>query len=143
MGRRTHAKRRSGHATGMAGEYFVMEKLFRLGHEPALTLGNAKAIDILVRKSDGSLREVSVKAVCGGGKWGVSDDNESGHKHRIYALLLYRDFDNVNGAVDVFIVPAPKVQLLKSPWFKKQGVYYRDRSVRPILEKYRDAWQFV
>lgn len=59
--------RRNGHATGMAGEFFVMEKLFRLGHEPALTLGNAKSVDILLRKSDDSLREVSVKAMCAAG----------------------------------------------------------------------------
>jgi hypothetical protein len=51
----------------MAGEFFVMEKLFRLGHEPALTLGNAKSVDILLRKSDDSLREVSVKAMCAAG----------------------------------------------------------------------------
>lgn len=27
----------------MAGEFFVMERLFRKGHEPALTLGNTKS----------------------------------------------------------------------------------------------------
>ena len=69
--------RRDGHATGMAGEFFVMEKLFRLGHEPALTLGNAKSIDVLVRRSDGTLREVSVKAIRGGGRWGVASADES------------------------------------------------------------------
>ena len=41
-----------------------MEKLFRLGHEPARTMGNAKSIESLVRRNDGSLREVSVKALC-------------------------------------------------------------------------------
>lgn len=136
-------KRRSGHATGRAGEFFVMEKLFRLGHEPALTMGNARSIDILVRKSDGALREISVKAVRGGGKWGVSSDDESACKNRIYVLLIYRDFDNVNGAVEVFVVPAPKLQALKAPWFKVQGVYYSDKQVLAVLNKYRDAWMNV
>ena len=31
-----------GHTTGLAGEFHVLELLLRLGHEPALTLGNAK-----------------------------------------------------------------------------------------------------
>jgi hypothetical protein len=127
----------------MAGEFFVMEKLFRLGHEPALTMGNAKSIDILVRKPDGALREISVKAVCGGGKWGVSSDDESGCKNRIYVLLIYRDFDDLKGAVDVFVVPAPKLQSLKAPWFKGQGVYYSDKQTLSVLEKYRDAWTNV
>ena len=68
-------ERKSGHATGMAGEFFVMERLFRLGHEPALTLGNAKSIDVIVRTKSGNLKTVSVKALRGGGKWPVDKDD--------------------------------------------------------------------
>jgi hypothetical protein len=49
-------ERKSTHETGMAGEFFVMEQLFRLHHEPALTLGNAKNIDIIVRTQSGVLK---------------------------------------------------------------------------------------
>lgn len=59
--------RRSTHDSAMAGEFFVMEALYRLGHQPALTLGNAKSVDILVRNKRGRLIEVSVKTVRGGG----------------------------------------------------------------------------
>jgi hypothetical protein len=45
------SERNSGHATGMGGEFLVMERLFRLGHEPALTLGDAKSSDIIVRRN--------------------------------------------------------------------------------------------
>lgn len=136
-------KRRCGHATGMAGEFFVMEKLFRLGHEPALTMGNAKSIDILVRKQNGVLREISVKAVCGGGKWGVSGDDESRCKNRVYVLLIYRDFEDVAAPVDVFVVPAPKLQAMKSPWLRRHGVYYSGAQAHPRLKKYRDAWHLL
>jgi hypothetical protein len=61
--------RRSGHATGMADEFFVMEKLYRLGPQSALMMGNAKSIDILVRTALGKVREISVKAIRSGGKW--------------------------------------------------------------------------
>jgi hypothetical protein len=135
--------RRDGHATGMAGEFFVMEKLFRLGHEPALTLGNAKSVDILVRKADGSLREISVKAIRGGGKWGVSSDDESGAKTRTYVLLLYRNFEDPKADVDVFVIPARDVQKLKEPWFNGHGVYYGNAAQRAALEKYRDAWHHI
>jgi len=62
--------RGDGHATGMAGEFFVMEQLFRRGHLPALTLGNAKTVDIFVKTTNGTY-QVSVKSIRGGGKWGV------------------------------------------------------------------------
>jgi hypothetical protein len=135
--------RRDGHATGMAGEFFVMEKLFRLGHEPALTLGNAKSIDVLVRRSDGTLREVSVKAIRGGGKWGVASEDESAAKTRVYVLLLYRDFDNPKADVDVFVIPARDVQRLKEPWFKGHAIYCSNAVSRDAIEKYRDAWHHI
>ncbi len=135
--------RRDGHATGMAGEFFVMEKLFRLGHEPALTLGNAKSIDVLVRKADGTLREISVKAIRGGGKWGVSSADESRETARVYVFLLYRDFDDPRADVDVFVVPARDVHRMKEPWFKGHALYCSNKESRARLEKYRDAWQHV
>jgi hypothetical protein len=36
----------------MAGEFFVMERLFRQDHEPALTLGNAKSIDFVLSHAE-------------------------------------------------------------------------------------------
>jgi hypothetical protein len=37
------AERKSGHATGMAGEFFVMERLFRTGHDQHLRSATQKA----------------------------------------------------------------------------------------------------
>jgi hypothetical protein len=34
----------------LAGEYFVAAELYRLGYSVGMTIGNAKAIDILVEK---------------------------------------------------------------------------------------------
>ncbi len=135
--------RRDGHATGMAGEFFVMEKLFRLGHEPALTLGNAKHIDVLVRKADGTVREVSVKAIRSGGKWGVSSADESRADSRVYVFLWYRDFGEPKADVDVYVVPARDVQRLKSPWLGRHALYCSNQTSRKRLEKYRDAWSYI
>jgi hypothetical protein len=76
-----------GNSTAMAGEFFVMETLYRLGYQPSLTLGNAKSIDILVETHTKRLFEVSVKAVRGGGKWGVGTENLARRKNLIFVLL--------------------------------------------------------
>lgn len=47
----------------MSGEFFAMEKLFRLGHEAAITFGKAKSIDILTKSPKGNLNEVSANDI--------------------------------------------------------------------------------
>jgi hypothetical protein len=51
----------------MAGEFFVRESLYRLGHQPGLGIGTAKSIDILVRSKKGKPLEVSVRSCAGAG----------------------------------------------------------------------------
>ncbi len=49
-------------STHLAGEYFVAAELYRLGYSVGMTIGNAKAIDILAEK-DGRIVAVQVKAI--------------------------------------------------------------------------------
>lgn len=135
------AKRRYGNATAMAGEFLVMEKLYRLGYQPALTVGRAKSIDILVENERGSLFQISVKSVRGGGKWGVPGANLSAKDSMVFAFVLYRDFDDLMAEPDIFVVPAREVQRLKQPWFSGFAVYYTPKSKLAALEKYRNAWR--
>lgn len=135
-------KPRSGHATGMAGEFFVMEKLYRLGHQPALTLGNAKSIDILLKKDDGEKREVSVKAICGGGKWGTGSVPPN-RPDLVYVLLWYKDFQDPTESPEVFVVPAQAARTLTEPWFRTFAIYCSNQKRRERLEKYRNAWQYI
>ena len=96
-----------GHSTGMAGEFYVMESLYRLGHEPALTLGNAKSIDILTRSPKGNHYEISVKAIHGGGKWGIGkkDEDYSNRKNLVFVLLHYKQFKDLSELPIVRVIP--------------------------------------
>ena len=49
-------------STGLSGEYFVAAELLRRGYSVGITMGNAKAIDILAEK-DGKLFIIQVKAI--------------------------------------------------------------------------------
>lgn len=138
------SERKSGHATGMAGEFFVMERLFRAGHEPALTLGNAKNIDILVATSAGKLRTLSVKAVRGGGKWPVGKADLSTRDDLIFVFLLYRSFESLTTDPHVWVMPAAHVETRKRPWIVGSAIYYAHGThVPPDLTEYRDAWHHV
>ena len=138
------AERKSGHATGMAGEFYAMERLFRLGHEPALTLGNAKNIDIIVCTKDGKLKTVSVKSTRGGGKWPVDSRDLSGEKNLVFVFLLYKDFEDVTTDPEVWVMRAADVESRKERWFEKSAIYYSHSKLAPKdLEKFRDAWHVI
>jgi hypothetical protein len=132
--------RRSNDATAMAGEFFAMQVLYRLGHQPALTLGAAKSIDILVRTASDRLLEVSVKSVCGGGKWGVGNKDLSARDNRVFVFLHFKSFNDVTRPPEAFVIPAPAVQQLKEEWFHQFAVYFSNQERRERLEEYRDAW---
>jgi hypothetical protein len=117
------SSKRYGDATAMAGEFLVMEKLYRLGCQPALTVGKAKSIDILAKTESGRIYEISVKSVRGGGKWGVPTDDLSSKAGLICVFLLYSDFEDLRREPDIFVIPAPDVERLKERWFEGSAVY--------------------
>jgi hypothetical protein len=147
MGQKGHATGMMGpigYATGMAGEFFVMERLFRWGHEPALTLGNAKSIDIIVSTNDGKLKKISVKSVREGGKWAVGKDNLKNEEDLIFVFLLYKKFDDLKEDPDVWVMKATDVEEKKKTWLNQFGIYY-DSSKKPneYLSKFKDAWHII
>jgi hypothetical protein len=130
-------KRKPTHESGMAGEY-------RLGYEPALTLGNAKAIDILAEhKETGDTIRISVKAIRGGGKWGVGSEDLSRKENLFFVFLHYQDFTNVNTRPEVFVIPSSDVEKLKQRWFNSFAVYCSNKEEQKKLGDYKDAWPLL
>jgi hypothetical protein len=131
------------HITGMAGEFFVMEKLFRLGHEASIILGNAKNIDIFCKSPTEKLYEVSVKTIRGGGKWGVGKTDYSDKKYLFFVLLHYKTFDDIYSIPDIWVVPAIDVEKIKKAWFDSYAIYCSNKEQRQELKKYSNAWHFL
>jgi hypothetical protein len=134
---------RPGYFTAMAGEFFVLEKLYRLGHIGTLTFGNAKSIDIIAKTGSGKLREISVKAIRGGGKWGVDRERAAAKSALLYVLLHYRDFGDPASSPEVFVIPALDAQSLKRRWFGGKAIYCSNAKHRARLEPFRDRWDLI
>jgi len=134
-------KQRKGHSTGMAGEFCAMEKLFCLGFESSLTMGNAKSIDILSKSPSGKLYEVSVKTIQGGGKWGVGKEDVSKRKNLVYVLLHYKKFSSIDTQPDIWVIPANAAEKIKRPWLNgSYAIYCSNGEYREEIKKYKDAW---
>lgn len=124
----------------MAGEFAVMERLYRLGHSPALTLGNAKKIDILVRTQTGNHYDVSVKACCGGGKWPLGSLPDVSDARLIYVLVLYEAFEQMTTSPLFFVIPGPDAVGLQRPWQSSVAIYYAPSIRAAEIARYRDRW---
>lgn len=136
------AVEKKGTLTAMAGEFYAMTALYRLGYQPALTLGNAKSIDILVRNKYGKLLEISVKAFCGGGKWPVGNEDLSVRNDLFFVFLHFTNFSDLNSLPKAWIIPAPEVQALKSSFFNSQAIYLY-KGGREKIVKYENAWNML
>lgn len=83
------AKRQSSYDTNLASEFFVMSVLHRLGIEAHLTLGNKKAVDIVVVRAPGDTVTIDVKAVAGKTDWLVGNADGSQRERHFVVLITY------------------------------------------------------
>ncbi len=81
---------------------------------------------------------VSVKACRGGGKWGVDHDDLSADKNLVFVFLLYKEFDEVTTAPEVWVMPAKEVEKRKKKWFSGSGLYYSGTD----LDGFKDQWKY-
>jgi hypothetical protein len=125
----------------MAGEFAVMEKLFRLGHEPSLTLGNAKTVDIFTKSPTGRIYQVSVKAIRGGGKWSIGTVDYSPEVSLLFVLLHYAGFEDLKSHPRAWVLPAGVAMTLRKPWLRGAfAVYCGSKQELAAIAAYENAW---
>ena len=98
--------KKSGWNTNLASEFQVMAALHRLGFDANLTLGNKKAVDIVVVRSAGDAVTIDVKAVAGKVDWLVGTAGGAPRPRHFVVLLSY------DGAFDDPGLPPPRAWVL-------------------------------
>ncbi|MBU0712825.1 hypothetical protein KJ762_02485 [bacterium] len=94
------AKRRDSQKSGLAGEFFVAAELLKRDFQVALTMGNAKSVDIIVQRDDTSLPvTVQVKTLRSSNCYLIGVRNVV--PSQIYVFVLLR---KVAQPVEYFIV---------------------------------------
>jgi hypothetical protein len=125
--------------TNLAAEFWVLSALYRIGVEAHLTLGNKKAIDIVIIKDSEIVYTVDVKGVVGPYDWPADNINELEKPHHIYVFVCFE-----NNIAD----PAsnPSVWIIPSIDLKDFIIKYSTRTVvaRSLVKKngveYKDGW---
>jgi hypothetical protein len=133
----------STYNTNLAAEYHVLSCLHRLGLTANLTLGNKKAVDIVVVREAGDAVTVEVKGVAGKHDW-PADNLTTTQPDRHYVVLV-----SYEGKIAEPGMPAPRGWVLPFPEVEQFKRQYRGRvnvsrsAVLACGGRFENAWQLV
>ncbi len=123
-------------STGLSGEYFVAAELLRRGYSVGITMGNAKAIDILAEKN-GQQHIIQVKAIFKRKNvgWPIMSDQIN---HQIIYVFV-----NLNGdkmTLPEYFIATGEEAKSKVKQYEKRGVI----SLSEIdNEAFKDRWDKI
>ena len=104
-------------STHLAGEYFVAAELYRHGFSVGMTIGNAKAIDILAEK-DGKTIAVQVKAIRDRKSVGWPMMKNKVNKNVMYVFVLI----NAPGKNPDYFIATPEETKAKIRQYLTRGI---------------------
>lgn len=128
----------------MAAEYFVLSVLHRLGAEANLTLGNKKAVDIVVVRDAGDAVTVDVKGLAGKTCWPVDNIKVNRENHFIILICFVNKIKDLKVVPEVYVVPSDKLEqfIYEAPQSKRRVVNL-SRMRKSDAKQYQDAWSLV
>jgi hypothetical protein len=126
--------RRSGYDTNLASEFYVMSVLHRLGLEAHLTLGNKKAVDIVVVRAPGDTITIDVKGVAGSVDWLVGNAGSEPRERHFVILISYNGkIGQVDALPQCWILPHLEfLQLVKNAKSPSKMEYISRAAVRKL-----------
>jgi len=100
---------RAAYNTNLAAEYYALSVLYRKGAEAYLTVGNKKAVDIVVRAKDGRALSLDVKGLAGTTCWPI-DNLKPAPNHYVLLVSYLNDIGNEHRVPEVYIVPSQNIE---------------------------------
>ena len=125
--------RKSSRESGIASEFLVLSNLFRLGVDAFISLGNTKAIDIVIKAKNGSSISVDVKSVRDYSSIPINNVNPT-NGHFVVVVIYKGKFSDPTVLPDFYIIPSVDVPGLGRAFGKEQRLF------KTTIEKYKDKW---
>ena len=93
--------------TNLASEFYVLSMLHRLGADAALTLGNKKAVDIIVANEDGTVTTIDVKGLAKRQYWPAGNIRLLESTQHFYVLVCFEGkIADPRSSPSAWIIPA-------------------------------------
>ena len=129
--------------TNLAAEFFVLSCLHRRGVTAALTLGNKKAVDILVARDAGDSVTVEVKGVAKRYDWPADNIKPKNPENHFVVLICF------NGKIADPTMPSPEVWVVPFIELRQFLKHYKGRTnvsrakVKQLGKAYENAWDHI
>lgn len=128
--------------TNLAAEFYVLSMLHRLGADAVLTLGNKKAVDIIVAHENGKMITIDVKGLAGRNNGWPADNIHllKGTQH-FYVLVNFDDkITDPLSSPSAWIIPANKMtQFIHK--FKTRATILRSDVNGKKGDNFKHAWK--
>lgn len=136
--------KQEGYNTNLASEFYVLSLLHRLGLDASLTLGNKKAVDLVVVRAAGDAVTIDVKAVAGKTDWLVGNPSPVPRANHFVVLVTYEGkFRDVGAVPRIWVLPhAEFLPLVKTAKPPSKMRYLPRTSIVPLVSR-NDAWQLI
>jgi hypothetical protein len=136
------ATKMGAYNSNLAGEFYVLSMMHRLGADATLTLGNKKSVDIVIIRAAGDAVTLDVKALAGKTCWPVDNFRGAKERHFLALVCFLGKIDDLATVPEIYIVPSADIGGLTytAPGGRKT---IELRIIRRTGEKYRsvEAWK--
>ena len=129
-----------GYNTNLAAEFYVLSVLHRLGLSASLTLGNRKAIDIIVETEDRTVT-IDVKGMASRTNWPIDNFKSKDRSNHYLALVSFNNkIHDPSVLPTVYLVPAKDIP--KFFYFNPKGTRQTIQfsTMRAQGSQYHEAW---
>jgi hypothetical protein len=132
--------------TNLAAEYYVLSVLHRLGAEANLTLGNKKAVDVVVVRDAGDAVTIDVKGLAGTTSWPVDNVRAGKPNHFLVFVCFLGRIDDLSVLPEVYVMPSerlPEFTYTSPGEAKRKVVELRKLRKRDDAKAFRDGWNLI
>lgn len=126
--------------TGIASEYLILSKLYRLDLEAYISQGNKKSVDIRVIRKDDTPVSIDVKSVRGYSSL-VINNVEPKHNHFLVFVIYNNKFEDLKIEPDIFIIPS--IELFNADLKLTETYGNEKRVLKGKLKDYKNKWEYI
>jgi penicillin-binding protein-related factor A (putative recombinase) len=127
--------------TNLASEFYVLSMLHRLGVNCLLTLGNKKAVDILIELKKGKVVTIDVKGLKGTTIFPLDNFVTKSNSHYLALVSFLNKINKPDILPEVYILPSKKAEdlMYRNPKKTRKGIQLS--RLRRDGKKYKDNWK--
>ena len=134
----------ANYQTGLASEFYILSALYRLGLDANMTIGNRKAVDIILVNSRGATITIDVKETVGKTGWFIDNVKLKTENHFLIFVCYVDRMIDLSKSPEIYIVPSMDIDELvhtAQPSGRRLIKYreLRDKS----NSRYANAWHQI